>query len=247
MQPNDNDAFGKRLAGVFEVYNRARPSAEAMAVWWRILQPFALDAVSRALGTYTRTEPKFPPTPAQILELLGQGSGDSRLTADEAWPVALASQDEAETVVWTDEIAQAFAACRPVLDAGDDVGARMAFRAAYERLVTTARMEGKPAAWVVSLGFNAERRAIALERAVHLGQLAAPAVEHLLPAPASVVPDDQVAAENIARLKQMLANAMPPAEKRARHREELAEAERRRLVQLKAATADKVSQHMEGV
>ncbi|WLW64293.1 hypothetical protein RA224_12950 [Achromobacter aegrifaciens] len=246
MQPTDNDAFGKRLAGVFEVYNRARPSAEAMAVWWRILQPFPLDAVSRALGTYTRTEPKFPPTPAQILELLGQGAGDSRLTADEAWPLALASQDEAETVVWTEEIAQAFAACRPVLDAGDDVGARMAFRAAYERLVAGARMEGRPAAWVVSLGFNAERRAVALERAVHLGQLSAPAIEHLLPAPADVTPDDQAAAENIARIKQMLASAMSPAEKRAQQREQLAAAERARLDKLKAQTAAKVEQQQNG-
>jgi hypothetical protein len=38
-------------------------------------------------------------------------------------------------VVWTDEIVQALAVAKPLLDARDKVAARMAFCQAYERLV----------------------------------------------------------------------------------------------------------------
>src|SRR6185312_1858153 len=205
MQPNENDKFSRMLIGIFEVYGRPAPSAEAQAVWWRILRVHALADVSQALGTYTRTEPKFPPTPAQILALLGEGQGDDRPTADEAWATAIGALDEADTVVWTEETAQAFEAARPVLELGDKVGARMAFKGAYERLVEAARRDGRLMAVQVSLGWDAERRITAINAAVTAGLLPASEVAGLLPPPDDVGPVDPQAIAQLAKLRQMIA------------------------------------------
>ena len=72
---------------------------------------------------------------------------DGRPGADEAWAIALEALDEACSVVWCGEIQQAFAIARPVLVAGDKIGARMAFRNAYDRLVRDARVQRKPERW----------------------------------------------------------------------------------------------------
>ncbi|WP_240478619.1 hypothetical protein [Pseudomonas cremoricolorata] len=93
-------------------------------------------------------------------------AADGRPGKDEAWSIALAASDEHETVVLTTEIRQAMIASTPILEANDKVGARMAFMSAYERLVSFARAEDRPAAWEVSLGFDAARRVTAIESAV---------------------------------------------------------------------------------
>lgn len=93
-------------------------------------------------------------------------AADGRPGKDEAWSIALSASDEHETVVMTAETRQAMAASNPILEAGDKVGARMAFMSAYERLVSFARAEDRPAAWEVSLGFDAARRVTAIESAV---------------------------------------------------------------------------------
>lgn len=205
MQPNENDKFSRMLIGIFEVYGRPAPSAEAQAVWWRILRVHALADVSQAFGTYTRTEPKFGPTPAQILALLGEGQGDDRPTADEAWATALGALDEADTVVWTEETAQAFEAARPVLDLGDKVGARMAFKGAYERLVEAARRDGRSMAVRVSLGWDQNRRVAAVNAAVTAGRLPAPQAAALLPPPDDGAPLDANAIAQLDELRRMMA------------------------------------------
>lgn len=93
-------------------------------------------------------------------------AADSRPGKDEAWSIALAASDEHETVVLTTEIRQAMIASGPILEAGDKIGARMAFMSAYERLVIAARAEAIPAKWEVSLGYDPARRVIAIESAV---------------------------------------------------------------------------------
>lgn len=96
---------------------------------------------------------------------------DGRPGKDEAWAIAMTTNDEFETVVLTDEIQIAFGAAKPVLDAGDKVGARMAFISAYERLVIQSREEGKPVNWHVSVGFDANRRLEAITKAVQLKRI----------------------------------------------------------------------------
>jgi hypothetical protein len=74
-------------------------------------------------------------------------------------------------VVLTDEIQLALAAAKPVLDAGDKVGARMAFNSAYERLVGQAREDNKHVNWHVSVGFDANRRTQAITKAVQMQRI----------------------------------------------------------------------------
>jgi hypothetical protein len=95
-------------------------------------------------------------------------AADGRPGKDEAWAIAMTTNDEFETVVLTDEIQLALAAAKPVLDAGDKVGARMAFISAYERLVTRARSDAAPPSWSVSLGHDPVRRITAIESAVRM-------------------------------------------------------------------------------
>lgn len=96
---------------------------------------------------------------------------DGRPGKDEAWAIAMTTNDEFETVVLTDEIQLALAAAKPVLDAGDKVGARMAFISAYERLVGQAREDKKHVNWNVSVGFDANRRTQAITKAVQMQRI----------------------------------------------------------------------------
>lgn len=96
---------------------------------------------------------------------------DGRPGKDEAWAIAMTTNDEYETVVLTDEIQLALAAAKPVLDAGDKIGARMAFLSAYDRLVSQAREYARPVNWHVSVGFDANRRIQAVSRAVQMQRI----------------------------------------------------------------------------
>jgi len=98
-------------------------------------------------------------------------SYDGRPGKDEAWAIAMTTSDEFETVVLTDEIQLALSAAKPVLDAGDKVGARMAFISAYERFVRQSREDAKPVNWHVSVGFDANRRIQAVTRAMELKRI----------------------------------------------------------------------------
>lgn len=96
---------------------------------------------------------------------------DGRPGKDEAWAIAVTTNDEFETVVLTDEIQLALAAAKPVLDVGDKIGARMAFISAYERLVAQARDDVKAVNWHVSVGFDANRRVAAITKAVQMQRI----------------------------------------------------------------------------
>lgn len=105
-------------------------------------------------------------------------ASDGRPGRDEAWSMALSSHDEAETAILSDEILQAMAVSRPIMEAGDKVGARMAFLSAYDRLVDEARRSAAPVRWTVSLGHDPQRRVQALEAAVRLKRLPEDYVAH---------------------------------------------------------------------
>lgn len=128
--------------------------------------PFA--ALRRALSR-VRMEHAGRLTPQAIIQRLEVLAG--RLTPNEAWALALASLDERNTVVWNDEIQEAWAQVRAVAEERDKVGARMAFLAAYERITAQAREQRKLPVPVVSIGWDAQLRATALERAVSSGLL----------------------------------------------------------------------------
>ena len=191
MQETDRKRFKDLLEQAGAVYcedvsHRYRP-------YWDLLKSrLAIDAFAAALEQHMADPDRgrFFPRPA---DLLGAAPADGRPAADEAWSIAVASRDEAETVCWTAEIAEACGVAAPILDLGDRVGARMAFLAAYGRLVDGARRAGRPVAWSLSVGHDRERRAAAAERAVRQGLMAPERVAHLLPQPEAQGPIADVA------------------------------------------------------
>lgn len=108
-------------------------------------------------------------TPKAVLDQLDAIQG--RLGADEAFALVLKATDETQTVVWTDEIAQAWTACAPMLKGRDQVGARMAFKQAYERIVQDARAQLKRPVPAVSLGSDQKLRIVAVDLAHKHGRL----------------------------------------------------------------------------
>lgn len=137
---------------------------------------------------------------------------DSRPTANEAWGIALASFDEAATVVTNDEIGEAMAAARPVMDSGDEVGARMAFRDAYDRVVRRNRESGiaRPV-WYPSLGTDPSLRVDAIQLATDRGFLTHKQASAYLPAP--MTDDDRARGAVIAGLITGSPAAMPKSDK----------------------------------
>lgn len=155
-------------------------SATALRVMASDLEQYPENLVMTAL-TRCRRELRHKLTLGDIIERLGQADG--RPTADEAWALALDARDEALTVVWSDEICEAFSIARPVLSAGDKIGARMAFKDAYDRIARFGRESGKSPKWTASLGWDKEHRTVALKRAESAGLLSSKVVAALLPAP----------------------------------------------------------------
>lgn len=104
---------------------------------------------------------------------------DGRPGVEEAW--AKLPRDEATTAVWTDEMRQAWAVALPLLEVGEDVAARMAFKEAYTRIVTAARDSGAPVVWSVTVGTDAHGRRAVIEEAAAQGLISHERVQFFLP------------------------------------------------------------------
>ena len=157
---------------------------------------------------------------------------------------AVRSADEAETVVWTAEICEAWGVARTVLQLGDEVGARMAFKEAYTVLLERARRAGTPAKWTASLGFDTERRQLALEAAATAGRLQR-SEAFQLSAPAS--PPLLAMGEAFGAPPHVIASLRALADKlrdRGRDGPSADELAREQTRQLQASTAARVEQYV---
>lgn len=104
---------------------------------------------------------------------------DGRPGVEEAW--AQMPFDESQSVVWTDEMASAFGVALPLLEVGDKIAARMAFKEAYTRLIGESRDAGRPVRWTPSLGFDKNGHAAVLSEAVLKGRLTYEHAQDLCP------------------------------------------------------------------
>jgi len=110
-----------------------------------------------------RRELKGRLTLAEIISRIDDG----RPGAEEAW--AVLPFDERTSVVWTEEMSKAFWVAYPLIESGEKVAARMAFKESYLRLVADARENRIPAKWTVSLGHDKDGRQPILAAAVQKG------------------------------------------------------------------------------
>jgi hypothetical protein len=189
---------------------------EAYTAYGKVVEPAALPMWERLLGKFSQAElqaafdahmldsdaGRFAPMPAHIAaQLEKRKPSSSHLSADEAWAIAVQAADEESTVVWTQPIAQAWGYAREVMP--DKVGARMAFKAAYERLIA-ALPGGAELRWFPSMGKDATRREDALARAVEQGKLSADHAAGLLPPPPVTEEGRQIAAKYLSELRLMI-------------------------------------------
>lgn len=184
----DLAAFSGILDTTLALYSRAgfTPNGAQTALWFRALSGYTLAEVRAALDAHVRDPQRgrFAPVPADVIGQIEsqRQPADDRPGGDEAWAIAIKAADECNTLVWTQEIAEAWSIAKPVFLSRDEVGARMAFRDAYARLVIAAQHRNEPPNWQVSLGHDPELRPIALDAGVKANRLSP---QHdALPAPA---------------------------------------------------------------
>ena len=179
MTPEQEEQLVDMILVTAEVMgHELKPSAVMMMV--SDLSGYDFAAVANTLNR-CRKEQTGRLTLKGILDLLAPAGG--WLTANEAWSLALPAADERNTVVWTSEASKAWSVALPLLEVGDKVGARMAFIAAYERHVSTAKSGGKQPVHEVSAGWDAAGRDLAIQQAQIAGLLPPPAPVAALPPP----------------------------------------------------------------
>ena len=102
---------------------------------------------------------------------------------DEAWGLLLRLiSDERETGVLTEQMRAGWEACQPILDLGDEVGARMCFLDVYRRRIQDARQSGSQAHWTVTLA-DPQLRIQRLSETVAACRIDADQARWLLPGP----------------------------------------------------------------
>ena len=147
-------------------------SEAAARVFVTDLAPYPEAAVIKAL-TRCRKEVRGALTVQDVVRRLDDG----RPGPEEAW--ASMPMDEAQSVVWTDEMAQAYGVVCHMLD--EPVQARMAFLETYRERVRQAREVGEPVKWSPSLGHDPLGRESALMDAAEKGRLTSTHAAALLP------------------------------------------------------------------
>lgn len=153
-------------------------SPAAAAVFAGDLDGFNEQAVLAAL-TRCRKEVRGMMTLQDVISRIDDG----RPGVEQAW--AMLPHDENASTVWTDEMAQAWGVAMPLLNDGDRVGARMAFKEAYTKLIAEARDQKLPAKWTASFGRDVGGRQAALIEAVRHRRLPLGHAVQLLPVEAA--------------------------------------------------------------
>lgn len=162
------------------VYDKDVPPA-LKRLYWDDLEHLPIEQIERAMRAHRRDPERgrFWPRPADLLARCQ----DPRLVhpaPDAAWALALESLDESRSVVMTEQIMHARSAALPVWESGDKIGARMAFKAAYEQLLAA---DAGPPRWAFSPGHDPAHRAALAQRVLDHGLLPRERVERFLPAP----------------------------------------------------------------
>lgn len=197
MTPEQQEKLVDMLAVTGEIMgNELKPAVIMVMV--QDLAQYDFAAVANAL-VRCRRELNGKLTLKSIIEFAAPDAG--WLSANEAWSLALPAADERNTVVWTREARDAFNIALPLLEEGDKIGARMAFIAAYERNVATAKAAGASPVAQVSEGWDQQLRAVAVDQAVNRGLLPPPRKEETLALP-NLSPEEVKG--NRARMAELL-------------------------------------------
>lgn len=242
MQATDKADFTALIAKTWRFYGK-QPTGEDVADWFELLANFPLGVVATAFRRHL-TDPhqgQYLPKPADIIRHLPvpKAEDDGRPSADEAWGLLLRLvRDEAETGALSEEIREGWQACGPVLDAGDEVGARRCFIDAYNRRVQLARERHEPVRWTVTLGTDRALRQERVSEAIKLGRIGRDHAISLLPGPSATsieqvagllegpdaTPDQQRVSRQLRGLLEIIRAGGSDAEDRRREEREARQA-----------------------
>jgi hypothetical protein len=166
----------KLLAATAELMG-SELSAPSLVVMAKDFAAYDLNLIEHALKNVRLNHTRF--SPAAIQKEIEALHPDGRPGADEAW--AMIPSNEYASIVWNDEIIAAYNICKPLVNEGDHVAARMAFKQAYDRLVAQNKMDGIFPKWQVSLGYSQEGREEAVKNAVQMRRITPEQAKILLP------------------------------------------------------------------
>ncbi len=152
------------IAATAEVCGGSKWSAAAVRIACVHLGQFAEPAIRQSL-LRCQQEVKGTLALADIIARMPDG----RPSPDVAW--SQVSGPESETFVTTDEAMEAWAAARPLVAAGDEVAARMAFLARYREVCAQGRTSGRKPKPYVSVGSDRSRAETVIKDAVARGLL----------------------------------------------------------------------------
>lgn len=163
-------SLAETLTVLCEYYAKEMGDAEA-GIYISALNRYPEDAIEAAAHKHIAhpDRGRFFPKVADLMRYLPDPAAHPG--ADEAWSIALRLADESDSVTTTSEILEAWLVAQPVYLVGDKIGARMAFRDAYTRLVNLSTEAPK---WTLSLGHDPDKRELERDRAISAGLLPAP-------------------------------------------------------------------------
>lgn len=150
-----------------------QPSEQRQEIYCRGLADIQRDRLASAFRR-ARYESKFFPKLAELREYSGalpEALNDGRPGPEEAWArMPRGNGIEDDSIVWCEEERAAYEVCRGLLQEGDYVGARMAFKERYGTELLQARAEGKPVRWAFSAGQDMNHRLSTLASAIKQGR-----------------------------------------------------------------------------
>lgn len=154
-------------------------SGTALAFMAKDFQQYDISLMEKALQNVRLNQSRF--NQAAVQREIDNLSPDGRPGADEAW--AIYPHDENASAVISSEMAEAMGVARPLVEEGNMIAARMAFRDAYNRIVSQNKLKGIAPQWFPSLGHEPEGRKQALDDAVARGRISLSHAAALLPPP----------------------------------------------------------------
>lgn len=160
--------IAKAIALLTTEYDLPTFAEERIEMWMEALRGFPPGSVLASTRRYIAGN-KFKPQLADIVAGCVAQVDGNWMGADEAW--ALMPKSEYDSAMLTDEMAQAMAAASALLQMGDKVAARMAFKDTYCRLVERAKIEGRNPVYFPSFGVDSQGRVAMLANAVNAKQI----------------------------------------------------------------------------
>jgi hypothetical protein len=175
MNTSEKKEFNNLLIGTFEVYVTKLTPASIM-IWANSMDKYSFSDLKNALSYHIQSSP-FAPKPSDLIHIIQ--AQDGRPSADEAW--GMIPRNESVSAILSQEMLTAMAAAQPLLNEGDQVAARMAFKESYSNLVNSARQTSRPVEWFPSLGDDKYGREAVVKEAIRLGRISETHGKKLLP------------------------------------------------------------------